>query len=227
MVECPQENENGSALFYRANHPVSCTEKELKMDKRILSVDEQIKCVSAVYARDQNANTNGGFVSMLIEEVEKLMLRKLVAHRQAGKSIESFFNADPNKHETIPVPVAVVAEVAAQRPDVNPWHPMTSTIDLKHIGKCGEELAESGEALAIGAAAMCRAGAAVSRCIIQGVMDHEPVTGKLNKTWLEEEFADVEGNIELCKQRFDLDRTAIEERKQRKMAKLVVWHRMA
>ena len=49
--------------------------------------------------------------------------------------------------------------------DANPWHPITDKVDLKYLGKLGEELNEC--------------GSAVSRCIIQGVDEREPVTGKL------------------------------------------------
>jgi len=96
---------------------------------------------------------------------------------------------------------------------VNPWHPITNPADLKHLGKLGEEVNEL--------------GAAVSRCIIQGVYEREPVTKKENKTWLEEEIADVEATAELVKKRFQLDRKFIEARKLEKMERLQTWHEMA
>jgi len=97
--------------------------------------------------------------------------------------------------------------------DANPWHPITDTIDLKHLGKLGEECNEL--------------GSAVSRCIIQGVDEAEPVTGKLNRDWLEDEIADVEANIELVKRRFDLDRDRIFRRRIKKMLFLGKWHALA
>lgn len=50
---------------------------------------------------------------------------------------------------------------------LNPWHPMTDAINLAHLGKLAEELNEC--------------GAAVARCIIQGIDGSEPVTGKPNR----------------------------------------------
>jgi NTP pyrophosphatase (non-canonical NTP hydrolase) len=100
----------------------------------------------------------------------------------------------------------------AQSPALNPWRPIRDATDLKHLGKLGEELAE--------------AGAAVSRCIIQGVDEREPVSGKLNREWLEDEIADVMANLTLVMQRFDLDVARIMERRRKKIAGLATWHAM-
>ena len=96
---------------------------------------------------------------------------------------------------------------------MNPWHPITDSVDLKHLGKLGEELNEC--------------GAAVSRCIIQGIDEAEPVTGKVNREWLEDEIADVMANLTLVMQRFDLDVTRIMARRYEKIKKLQIWHDMA
>ena len=85
-------------------------------------------------------------------------------------------------------------------------------IDLKHLGKLGEELGE--------------ASAAVSRCIIQGIGEREPVTGKLNREWLEEELADVIANANLVIRHFDLNATRIGARVETKSVQLLEWHRM-
>lgn len=74
--------------------------------------------------------------------------------------------------------------------DASPWHPMSDAVDLKHLGKLAEELSE--------------AGAAVARCIIQGIDEAEPVTGKINRQWLQDELADVQANIGLVIERFKL-----------------------
>lgn len=97
--------------------------------------------------------------------------------------------------------------------DANPWHPIDDNVDLKHLGKFGEELNEC--------------GSAVSRCIIQGVDECEPVTGKKNRHWLEDEIADVRANSELCIERFDLDEARIAARAERKKAHLRQWHKLA
>lgn len=96
--------------------------------------------------------------------------------------------------------------------DANPWRPMTRPIDLKHLGKLSEELNE--------------AGSAVARCIIQGVDESEPVTGKPNRVWLEDELADVIANVELVTRHFRLDRQRMKSRADRKMAHLGQWHSM-
>jgi hypothetical protein len=102
---------------------------------------------------------------------------------------------------------------ADQLRDARPWHPITDAVDLKHLGKLGEELAEC--------------GAAVSRCIIQGVDECEPETGKPNRQWLEDEIADIKANIALVEQRFGLDTARMATRAARKMAHLRQWHALA
>jgi NTP pyrophosphatase (non-canonical NTP hydrolase) len=96
---------------------------------------------------------------------------------------------------------------------MNPWHPIDNKVDLKHLGKLGEELGEC--------------AAAVSRCIIQGIEEKEPVTGKPNREWLEEEIADVIANTTLVVGRFDLDDKRIAARAAKKIAQLRSWHEMA
>lgn len=97
--------------------------------------------------------------------------------------------------------------------DASPWHPIKDAVDLKHLGKLSEELGE--------------AQAAVSRCIIQGVDGEEPVTGKLNREWLENELADVLANINLVALRFNLNEDRMNRRAAKKMVHLKQWHDMA
>jgi phosphoribosyl-ATP pyrophosphohydrolase len=102
---------------------------------------------------------------------------------------------------------------AATSPALNPWHPMTDKVDLKHMSKLGEEAGEL-------ASAACR-------CIAQGIDEAEPTTGKLNRAWLEDEIADVFANSELNIERFGLDRERIARRTERKKELLRTWHAMA
>lgn len=95
---------------------------------------------------------------------------------------------------------------------LNPWNPMTRPIDLKHLGKLNEELNE--------------AGAAVSRCIIQGIDEAEPISGKVNREWLEDELADVLANIDLVMTHFNLDVPRMFLRSERKKEHLRGWHSM-
>lgn len=80
---------------------------------------------------------------------------------------------------------------ADQLRDANPWHPITDPVDLKRLGKLAEELFECSAALA--------------ECIIIGVSDHEPSPRTCTRTWLEQEVADVQANVELVASRFSLD----------------------
>lgn len=97
--------------------------------------------------------------------------------------------------------------------DPSPWNPLiNSAIDLKHLGKLGEELNEC--------------GAAVSRCIIQGIEEKEPVTGKPNREYLEDEIADVIANAELNIRHFGLDESRIRDRAEKKKWHLKRWHQM-
>jgi hypothetical protein len=95
---------------------------------------------------------------------------------------------------------------------LSPWQPETNKLRLALLGKLGEELAE--------------ASAAVSRCIIQGIDECEPVTGKLNREWLEDELADVEAALYMVKMRFRLNRLRMMEREQAKRLHLGGWHHM-
>lgn len=97
--------------------------------------------------------------------------------------------------------------------NANPWHPIQDPVDLKHLGKLSEELGE--------------AQAAVSRCIIQGIEEEEPVTGRLNRECLENELADVTANISLVALRFELNKDRMNKRAAKKMAHLKQWHDMA
>lgn len=92
----------------------------------------------------------------------------------------------------------------------SPWIPMSDPLDIKHIGKLGEETNEL--------------GTAIFRCLIQQLDQKNPDDGKINKHWLEEEIADVLANIDLCKKHFNLniDPNRIETKKQM----LREWHKM-
>jgi NTP pyrophosphatase (non-canonical NTP hydrolase) len=94
--------------------------------------------------------------------------------------------------------------------DASPWEPMSRPVDLKHLGKLVEELGEC--------------VAAVARCLIQGIDEAEPVTGKINREWFTDEIADVLANIELNIDHFELCAPTIGRRVERKKAHLRQWH---
>ena len=97
-------------------------------------------------------------------------------------------------------------------PLINPWQPITHAIDLKHLGKLAEEVNEL--------------GAAIARCIIQGIDEFEPVTGKTNREWLMDEIADVRANVALCVNHFKLDDSYMDSRMFQKVKLLQKWHNM-
>lgn len=80
--------------------------------------------------------------------------------------------------------------------DDKPWIPMSDPVDIKYLGKFGEECNEAGKM--------------ACRSIIQGLDEYDPKTGKLNRDCLADEIADVLANINLVIERFGLDRDRIE-----------------
>lgn len=100
----------------------------------------------------------------------------------------------------------------------DPWHPMSDPVDIKHVGKLLEEILELQTALG-------RLGQALSRSLIQGLHEVEPVTGKSNSLWVREEAADVLAGIELMIDRhYTHERSQIMERRYNKMKRLRAWH---
>lgn len=97
--------------------------------------------------------------------------------------------------------------------EMNPWHPMTDPVALKHLSKLCEEAGELASASA--------------RCIAQGIDECEPITLKPNKEWLEDEIADVWANSHLVSKFFDLDKDRMNARVAKKIAQLKSWHDMA
>lgn len=96
---------------------------------------------------------------------------------------------------------------------LNPWHPMSDPVDLKHMGKIAEEAGEL--------------ASAASRCIIQGIDEQDPTSKKTNREWLEDEIADVMANMRLVEEHFKLNTSRIDVRVTRKFHALKQWHGMA
>jgi len=95
---------------------------------------------------------------------------------------------------------------------LNPWQPMTRPIDIAQLGKLAEECNELGSAIA--------------RCLIQGIDEREPETGKLNREWLEDEIADVTAKIAQVTEFYALNNERIFRRVIAKMRGLETWHAM-
>lgn len=66
---------------------------------------------------------------------------------------------------------------------ITKWVPTTNLMMLCRMGKLGEELNEL--------------GAVTNRCIIQGIDEIDPSSGKVNRLRLEEEIADVIAQCEV------------------------------
>lgn len=95
---------------------------------------------------------------------------------------------------------------------LSPWQPETNKIKLAVLGKLSEEL---GELTAI-----------VSRCIIQGIDEDDPITGIINRVYLEDELADVLAGIFIVMKHFDLDDQAIMVRRAEKVELKLEWHKL-
>lgn len=93
-----------------------------------------------------------------------------------------------------------------------PWNPMADPTDIKVVGKLLEELGE--------------AVSAAARCLIQGIEEKEPVTGKPNRDWLEDELADVGANMVMAANRFNLATQRMNLRSMQKQKFLASWHDM-
>ena len=91
-----------------------------------------------------------------------------------------------------------------------PWEPEQNRLLLAVLGKLAEENSEC--------------GAIAARCIIQGLNEREPVTGKLNREALEDEIADIFAQGEAAVLRLGLDRARIEARRDRKIEFTGQWY---
>lgn len=99
------------------------------------------------------------------------------------------------------------------KPDlVSPWVPETEPRKVKSMGKALEELGE------------CQS--AIARCLIQGLDAREPVTGKPNREWLEEEIADARAMLSELVHEFNLDAARISKRALRKRVLQQRWKGM-
>lgn len=105
--------------------------------------------------------------------------------------------------------ITAIKERFAKEP--NPWEPMSSPVDIKHLGKLGEEASELANA--------------IFRCLIQGT-EKQDRDGKPNLQWLEEEIADVLINADLVIERFKLSSEYIKARMEAKRPFLKKWHYM-
>lgn len=89
------------------------------------------------------------------------------------------------------------------------WTPTTDLLMLRRMGKLIEELGELSNVAA--------------RCIIQGIDETDPGTGKVNRLRLEHEIADVMAQCRVTIEALGLDMGAISLRSAQKRAQMQEW----
>jgi NTP pyrophosphatase (non-canonical NTP hydrolase) len=92
------------------------------------------------------------------------------------------------------------------------WTPTTDLMMLRRMGKLQEELAELANVAA--------------RCIIQGIDEVDPGSGKVNRTRLENEIADVLAQCRCTIDALGLDDDHIAERTREKREQMAEWEAM-
>lgn len=94
-------------------------------------------------------------------------------------------------------------------PKMNKWTPTTDLRTLRRLGKLQEELGEL--------------QAVVARCIIQGIEEVDPASGKTNRVRLTHEAADVLAQLGLTREQFNLDEEVIFSRVASKTRQMAEW----
>ena len=92
------------------------------------------------------------------------------------------------------------------------WTPTTNLMMLRRMGKLSEEL---GELQAVAA-----------RCVIQGIDEIDPGTGKLNRDRLHDEIADVAAQLAVTIDALGLDADRISSRHAIKVLQMEQWEAM-
>jgi len=95
---------------------------------------------------------------------------------------------------------------------VSKWIPTTDLMMLRRMGKLQEELAELANVAA--------------RCIIQGIDEVDPGSGRLNRARLTDEVADVLAQCHMTISQLELDFPAISLRYADKIEKMWRWEAM-
>ena len=89
------------------------------------------------------------------------------------------------------------------------WTPTTNLMMLRRMGKLQEELSELGSVAA--------------RCIIQGIDEVDPGSGRINRDRLVDEIADVIAQCEVTMDKLNLDDGYIYERVAEKVCQMAEW----
>lgn len=92
---------------------------------------------------------------------------------------------------------------------ITKWNVETDAKTLRRLGKLGEELGEL--------------SGVVARCVIQGIEEIDPGSGKTNRKRMEEEIADVLAQCDLAMEHFNLPWLPIHERVKDKKKQTQEW----
>jgi NTP pyrophosphatase (non-canonical NTP hydrolase) len=92
------------------------------------------------------------------------------------------------------------------------WTPTTNLMMLRRMGKLQEELGEL--------------SVVASRCIIQGIDEIDPGSGRVNRDRLHDELADVIAQCFVTILLLELDVTYIDERVYKKVGQMKEWEAM-
>ncbi len=98
------------------------------------------------------------------------------------------------------------------KPKLTKWTPTTDLMMLRRMGKLIEELGELSNVAA--------------RCIIQGIDEVDPGTGKVNRLRLEHELADVMAQCSVTMNTLQLDVSSINARTLDKIGQMDEWELM-
>lgn len=92
---------------------------------------------------------------------------------------------------------------------MNKWTPTTDLMMLRRMGKTSEELGEL--------------QTVVARCVIQGIDEIDPGSGKVNRQRLLDEIADVYAQLDCTVDALGLDINAIMKRRAVKNDQMAEW----
>lgn len=95
---------------------------------------------------------------------------------------------------------------------ISAWHVETDKLRLRKLGKALEELSELSNVLA--------------RCIIQGVDEIDPSSGKVNRKRMQDEVADVFTQLAGLIDTFELDHAELIARSKYKKDSMDTWERL-
>lgn len=130
--------------------------------------------------------------------------RRYVKSREDEKWLRYLHTTQWPRKDDAPEPRPASASVR-----MNKWTPTTNLMMLRRMGKLLEELGEL--------------SSVASRCIIQGIDEVDPGSGKVNRDRLTEEIADVYAQLNVTIEKLNLNKDLILGRVARKEGQMAEW----